>query len=178
MSDDDRPLFERPLDALLPPDKPPQRFSIKNTSRKVYDLPDTELVAIARLQKWMLICFLVPFLLFLAACLIAFGARRDGAGSVVAVVSILMGGLGLALAVASYVFRIMLLVKLFQPRTVALFICLDLLCGAGVITLLIINGRATSTLKRNGIRVGLFGARNSDLPKVVKRETTMPRLGW
>lgn len=178
MPDDDRPLFEKPLDELLPPDPPKQQFSIKNTSRKVYDLPERELVAIARLQKWMLICFVVPLPLMLGAGLIALGAPRDSAAAVIAGVSILIGVICLGVAVADYVVRVMLLIKLFQPMTVVLFICLDWLCGAGVITLLIINARASATLKRNGIRVGLFGARNSDLPKIERRETTMPKLGW
>jgi hypothetical protein len=177
--DDDRPLFQKPLDELLPPDPPKQRFSIKDTSRRVYDLPARELVAIARLQKWLLITFSIPFILFFIAIMIAIATPREGVwGSVLAVFLIAIMAIILGVIIARIVFMILLAVKLFQPTSLALLIVLEVICGLGVVTLLIVNARATATLRRNDIRVGFFGAKVADLPKIDKRETTMPKLGW
>jgi hypothetical protein len=41
---------------------------------------------------------------------------------------------------------------------------LTLIPCVGLIVLLIINSKATGILKKNGVRVGLLGAKMSDLP--------------
>ena len=67
-----------------------------------------------------------------------------------------------ALNVAGLVFFIFLASKLYEPVTaVVLSLCI-ILPGAGLIVLLVVNAQATSVLRENGIRVGLFGARRSD----------------
>lgn len=199
MPDDDRPLFEKPLDDLLPAD-PPKPVP-KEREQRVYDLPAKELVVIARYQQWMLACISLQVVLPLALFALMLGVRREGAEVAVGVIALVVTALALMSWAARFVLMMILAVRLLNPGVVVFllfaevllsgsagvlfhpfgpsFTCFaELFCFLGVAASLVVNARATSTLKRNGIRVGLLGARTADLPRVERWETTMPKLGW
>jgi hypothetical protein len=64
---------------------------------------------------------------------------------------------------AATVFVFLLALKLYSTALGIVFGILTLLPCVGLIVLLIINAKATATLRANGIKVGLLGARWSDL---------------
>jgi FtsH-binding integral membrane protein len=179
--EDDRPLFEKPLDELLPPDPPKQRFSVSfsDTRRRVYDRPEAELVAIARLQKQLLgliVLYLAAAVVFVAVAVFMRLTLQDGselgrAIGVMALFAVVIWGLELIV-----LYR---LARQLHPESAVIILLISFFvrCAGGIL-LLVLNWEASSILKRNGIRVGLFGARTADLPTVKKRETKMPKLGW
>jgi hypothetical protein len=71
-----------------------------------------------------------------------------------------LGILGVALAAAVFVF--LLSMELYGTGLAIVFLLLTLIPCVGLITLLVINSKATATLQRHGYRVGLLGARLSD----------------
>ena len=64
---------------------------------------------------------------------------------------------------AAAVFVFLLATKVYATATGVILGVLTLIPCIGLIVLLIINGKATSILKENGISVGLFGASLSDI---------------
>lgn len=167
MKDDDRPLFEKPLNQLLPP-LPRREESTAagygDTSRR----PPEEVVAIARWQKRMILVVLLLLLSgFLLGCLM-FLAAAGGADEQVMTVLALGGYLVVILPLQLFLFVtwLILSLKLFRPTTVALLLVLMFACGLGVVSLIVTVVRATAVLREYGIRVGLLGARKADLPKV------------
>lgn len=167
MKDDDRPLFEKPLNQLLPP--PPRRessaaASYGDTSRRSPE----ELVAIARLQKQSLLLYalFIPIAILFAVFvpLVSQSGSGELTVAVLAVWVVILTGF----SVTGLVLMILLAVKLFRPTTLALLLVLHFTCGLGaLVTLLIVNGRATRVLREHGIRVGLLGAKKADLRNVV-----------
>jgi hypothetical protein len=71
---------------------------------------------------------------------------------------------GIAAEVTGAVFVFMLAMKIYSRSTGILLGILTLIPCVGLITLLVINSTATAILRMNGIRVGLLGARASDIP--------------
>jgi hypothetical protein len=68
-------------------------------------------------------------------------------------------GPGFALtAIAATVFVFMLAIELYGPGVGALLGLLTLIPIVGLCVLLVVNGKATDTLKKNGISVGFLGA--------------------
>lgn len=164
---EDRPLFEKPLNQLLPP-LPRREESTAagygDTSRRSPE----ELVAIARWQKRMILAVILLLLSgFLLGCLM-FLAAASGADEQVTTVLALGSYLLviLPLQLALFVTWLLLSVKLFRPMTVALLVVLTFACGLGLVSLIVTVVRATAVLREHGIRVGLLGARRADLPNV------------
>lgn len=67
------------------------------------------------------------------------------------------------LGLTATVFVFMLATKLYGQSTGIVYGVLTLIPCVGLIVLLIINQKATTVLKENGVRVGLLGAKLSDL---------------
>ncbi len=67
------------------------------------------------------------------------------------------------LGITATVFVFMLATKLYGQSTGIVYGVLTLIPCVGLIVLLIINQKATTVLKENGVRVGLLGAKLSDL---------------
>lgn len=65
--------------------------------------------------------------------------------------------------VTAAVFVFLLATKVYTTATGVILGVLTLIPCIGLIVLLIINGKATSILKANGIHVGLFGASMADI---------------
>jgi predicted Zn finger-like uncharacterized protein len=110
-----------------------------------------ELQSIATYQKVVLLCIL--------ANVLAGGARAFMPPQLQLPVAI--GSLGVLISVAVFVF---LMSRRFYSLWVRIALgIVSLIPCIGLVSLLIVNGKATSVLKANGIRVGLLGARMSDL---------------
>jgi hypothetical protein len=69
-----------------------------------------------------------------------------------------------ATLVTAAVFVFMLALSLYNTATGVALGVLTLVPLVGLIVLLIINGKATNVLRDHGIRVGLMGARLSQIP--------------
>jgi hypothetical protein len=67
------------------------------------------------------------------------------------------------LGIAATVFVFLLATKVYSTGTGVVLGILTLIPCIGLIVLLIINGKATSVLKENGIHVGFLGASSSDI---------------
>ncbi|MBN1942880.1 MAG: hypothetical protein JW849_06255 [Phycisphaerae bacterium] len=106
-----------------------------------------DLRQIAKWQKTVLVCVLI-YLIGLIFNL------ADPMGLSTLIRGIIMFAVGLI----AVVFVFMLAIKIYHPA-VSIVLCIVLLIPlVGIIPLLIINGRATSIMKQNGISVGLLGA--------------------
>jgi hypothetical protein len=110
-----------------------------------------DLRAIATYQKVILVCIVVYLLSVVFQFALPVGLR-------------LILALGIVgLAIVSTVFVFLLATKLYSTGIGILLGILTLIPLVGLIVLLIINGKATATLKENGIRVGLLGASFTDI---------------
>lgn len=70
---------------------------------------------------------------------------------------------------------IYLLARALRSNVAWLYAVLGLIPLVGLIVLLVINNKATQTLKRRGIRVGLMGAKRSDIPTTNAAEAVFSR---
>ena len=178
MPDDDRPLFEKPLEDQLPPDQP--KVAQEPRENRDFDLPPRELVAIARLQKQLLSLIVLYLLAGVMVGGVAAAMQltlKDGSGIALGV--LVMSAFALVVWVLELIVSYRLACRLYPDSALALLLLSCFVRCLGVVVLLVLNAKATSTLRRNGIRVGLYGVREADLPKLERREpTTLPKLGW
>ena len=110
-----------------------------------------DLKSVAQYQKGILVCILI----YLTAVLVRFLLPTE-------VLPLLGIGI-LALGVVGTVFVFLLAIKVYSTGIGILLGILTLVPCLGLIVLLIVNGKATSILKQNGIKVGLLGANLSQL---------------
>jgi hypothetical protein len=110
-----------------------------------------DLRSVAKFQKGILVCILIY--LVAVICQLA-----------VPVALLPLVGIGLLVTIiVGAVFVFLLAIKVYGSGLGILFGILCLLPLIGLIVLLIVNGKATSVLKQNGIRVGLMGANLSKI---------------
>jgi hypothetical protein len=128
-------------------------------SNNPYQVPDTppvvvgvnsgslaDLRSVAQFQKGILVCILI----YLVAVVAQFAIPQDLRPLV---------GLGvLVVGLVGTVFVFLLATKVYNVGIGILLGILTLIPCLGLIVLLVVNGKATSILKRNGIKVGLLGA--------------------
>ncbi len=110
-----------------------------------------DLRTIAKHQKGILVCILIQMLIF---------------GLQFAAPPQLRPLVGLAFLVASLagtVFVFMLAMKVYSTGMGIFFGILTMVPCVGLIMLLVVNGKATEVLKKNGIKVGFLGANLSDI---------------
>jgi hypothetical protein len=105
-----------------------------------------DVISIARYQKGLISCILVYLLLIGAQFFVPIEARL-----IWAVFVILVG-------ITGAVFVFLLAMKTHGIALGAILGIGTIIPCVGLIVLLIVNGRATSVLRNNGIDVGLFGA--------------------
>ena len=105
-----------------------------------------DLRSVAQFQKGILVCILI----YLVAVVAQFAIPQDVRPLV---------GLGvLVVGLVGTVFVFLLATKVYNVGIGILLGILTLIPCLGLIVLLVVNGKATSILKRNGIKVGLLGA--------------------
>lgn len=114
------------------------------------DTPE-DLRAIAKSQKGILLCILAEIL--------AIGLSSAAPQQLRGLFSIVF----FAASIAAAVFVFLLAMKINGVGMGVFLGILTLIPCLGLIVLLIVNGQATSVLKKNGIKVGLLGAKLSDI---------------
>jgi predicted Zn finger-like uncharacterized protein len=122
-------------------------------------LKKADVRAVAWFQKAIILCILAN----LATIPIRVGLETMGGDAGLLGLIILLVYY-LAVAITATVFVFMLAVKIYSSGVGVLLGILTLIPCIGLIVLLIINARATSILKKHGVRVGLLGANSADLP--------------
>lgn len=137
-----------------------------------YDLP-----SIARYQKYVLYGLLANILAILLIFTIpqlivtvAPGALNPFAATLLPILQIFY----LAVAVAVFVSSILLGIKVYHPALGAILAIMTLIPCLGLICLLVLNSQATTILQKNGIRVGLMGARWKDLQTLQRKSDDGP----
>lgn len=110
-----------------------------------------DLRAIASFQKAILFCILAYLLAIPTQFMLPPQFR------------LFLGGGVILLGLVSTVFVFLLATKVYSTGVGVLLAVLTLIPCVGLIVLLIINSKATSTLQLNGVRVGLLGANMADL---------------
>jgi len=110
-----------------------------------------DLKTVALYQKGLLVCIL----LYLLGVVGQFFIPPEA--------SLLLALVVLVVVITATVFVFLLATKVYGTGVGILLGILTLIPCVGLIVLLIVNGKATSILRQNGIRVGLLGANLSDL---------------
>jgi hypothetical protein len=110
-----------------------------------------DLVAVARYQKGVLVCILLNILTIFARLLVP--------PDVAILLTLAMFVVGLA----GTIFVVLLAMKVYSTLAGIVVGVLSLVPCINLLVLLIVNGKATSILKRNGIKVGLLGANPSEI---------------
>jgi hypothetical protein len=112
-----------------------------------------DLRTIAIYQKVILICIL----LYIALVFVQFAIPQE-------LRPVVLLPIALPLLLASAVFVFLLATKVYGTALGIVLGILTLIPCIGLIALLVINGKATATLKSHGVRVGLLGANLSEIP--------------
>jgi hypothetical protein len=110
-----------------------------------------DLRKVATYQKGVLVCLLLQILMIIGQVL-----APQGVATVVSIASLLT-------SLAGSVFVFLLAIRVYGTGMGILFGVLCLIPCIGLISLLIVNGKATSVLRQNGIKVGLMGANLADV---------------
>ena len=105
-----------------------------------------DLKSVAKYQKGILVCILIYLIAVFTQFLLPPELRPIVAFGV------------LAVGLAGTIFVILLAMKVYNTGVGILLGVLTLVPCLGLIILLVVNGKATSILKQNGIKVGLLGA--------------------
>lgn len=135
-----------------------------STSENPYQSPETvseafgvrsgkraDVRSVAKYQKGIIVCILV----YLIGAVVQFALPLR--------VQIILGlGIGVVVIVGTvYVF--LLAIKVYSTALGFLLGILTLIPCVGLIVLLLVNGKATTILRQNGIKVGLLGANLSQI---------------
>lgn len=126
------------------PSTPSQAVGVLSGARE-------DLRAVAKYQKGIVVCILIYLVAVFSQLVVPQGVRPFIAGGV------------LLVGLAGTIFVFLLAMKVYSTGLGILFGILTLVPCIGLIVLLVVNGKATSILKQNGLKVGLLGA---DLSKI------------
>ena len=116
-----------------------------------------DLKSVAQYQKGILVCILIYLICLMAQIGIPEEVLAAFSGGSVLAIGVLFVGL------VGTVFVFLLALKVYSPGLGVLLGILALVPCMNLLVLLVVNARATQTLRDNGIRVGLLGA---DLSKL------------
>ena len=122
----------------------PRAFGLNGGSRR-------DLREVAQYQKCILVCILINLIAILGQFVLPPDLR----------IIIWVGMLAVSLSGALFVF--ILALKIYNTAAGVIFAIWAIVPCIGLIALVIVNERATSILKDNGVRVGLLGANLSEL---------------
>ena len=135
-----------------PPSHSPKLPQADNESRR----NDVRVIAVR--QKIVLFCILINIFAF------GFRVSVNAAGSPRSLQFVLAVTL-LVSTLTVLVFSMLLAMKVYNPVVGVFLSLLTIIPILGLLILLLISSRASKILESNGIKVGLFGANLSDLPK-------------
>ncbi len=127
------------INPYQPPQYPSSAVGVLSGSRE-------DLRSVAKFQKGILVC-----ILFQLVAMIGQLALPPEIRLLISVAVLVVG-------IVSGVFVFMLAIKVYGTALGVLLGVLSLVPCMGLIVLLVVNGKATSVLKQNGIKVGLLGA--------------------
>jgi predicted RNA-binding Zn-ribbon protein involved in translation (DUF1610 family) len=116
-----------------------------------------ELRSIAVSQRYLIICVLVQIIAYIGLIVASASAGNPPKGPAVAVILLLALAM-LVTGVAGMVFACMLANKVYGVAGAIFVVILSFVPCVGLITLLVINGKATKILKDKGVHVGFLGA--------------------
>lgn len=131
------------------PRAPDQAAGVKSGSRE-------DVKRVARYQKGLIVCILVYFILVLSQIVVPPDAPF--------VVVLLRAVAALVAIVGGTVFVFLLAMKVYPTGTGVLLGILALIPLLGLFVLLSVNGKATTILRQNGIKVNFLGANLADIP--------------
>jgi hypothetical protein len=117
-----------------------------------------ELRAIAQAQKNVIYVILVRLILIPVYMGIVFGLQ-DQPG----VAQPIVGVIDIVVAIVALIVIYQLAAKVYSPALGVVFAVTQCIPCVGLIMLLVVNGKATTMLQSQGIRVGLMGADMSQL---------------
>ena len=118
-----------------------------------------ELRNVAKYQKGILYCILLQLLNIAFQMFLGYALKIEPTEGI----RLIYGGLSLVVGIASTVFVFRLAINLYSTVVGIGLGVLTLIPCIGLFVLLIVNGKATSVLSRNGIKVGLMGANRSQI---------------
>jgi hypothetical protein len=175
-----QPLFEVPLEKLLPPlPEKPKLATLRKVATR--DRSPTQLLTIARMQSRQLAFFLLAVLYFVAAYVGLFALGANGADELlVDTATVVAVGVNVLLVGVLLFTFIRLVVQVYDVGGIALMALLVLM-GLSLLALVLVHFRANAVLQRNGIKVGVFGAKANSLMEIdpkTRHETQLPKLGW
>ncbi len=133
-----------------------------------YDqLPMEDLRAVAFYQKVLLLCVLAMMVLYFSIGAVSVMAQESAKagrtdGALLVPLFVLIAAFA-ATGIAATVFVFLLSIKVYNVVVGILLGLLVLVPCLNVLVLVIINGHATTVLRRNGVYVGFLGARKRDL---------------
>lgn len=110
-----------------------------------------DLRSVAKYQKGILVCILIYLITVVCQFLIP------------SELQLLVWLCGIVVSIAGTVFVFLLAIKVYGAPLGVLLGILTLIPCIGLIVLLVVNGKATSVLRQNGIKVGLLGANLSEV---------------
>ena len=132
-------MSDNPYEAPQIPSSAPSAIGVISGNRE-------DLRSVAKYQKGILVCILV----YLIAVIGQFVLPAEIRGLVG--IPVLIAG------IVGAVFVFLLAIKVYGTGLGIVLGILSLIPCIGLIVLLIVNGKATNVLKKNGIKVGLLGA--------------------
>lgn len=115
-----------------------------------------DLLAVARYQRGINYCILIQVVIYIGLLVVA--AILTGAQFDVFFPVWILGNLACLVAACSLV--VLLAMKVYHPLVGIILGFMAFIPCLGLLVLLLINGKATTILKQNGVRVGLLGARD------------------
>jgi hypothetical protein len=143
--------------------EPPPRKKKKKKSRPVFGDDERasrdEIRAVARYHKGMLLAIAAQFLillpLFVVVLMLPGRAQQVG--------QILVGVVSAGIGIPGSICVLLLAFRLYNVGGMLLLLVASIIPIAGLIGLVMLHRKATDFLQNNGVRVGLFGARLSDI---------------
>lgn len=126
--------------------------------------PISDLRQIAWLQKFLILVLIGQLFLWLGfIAVMVLGLDTPGEDDIPLQLTL---GLSVVMGLAGAVLVILIGVKVSGPATGVLLGILTAIPCLGLLMLLIVNTQATGLLQRNGVRVGLLGARLTDIAEL------------
>lgn len=121
---------------------------------------------VAALQRLLIIMVAANLLAFLSLIGLAFAMAASEGSSVTTVLWIVGGSILLVSGIIQFIILVWLSAKVYNIAIAVVVAIFAFVPVASILFFLMVNSRATLTLRRNNVRVGLWGADKSTLPNL------------